>query len=819
MTVVKPLSAEALYKRCDPAEFDFATTAELPDLTEVIGQSRALEAVRFGVNIRREGYNLYVMGPPGIGKHTLIRQFLEQKVTAAATPDDWCYVNNFEQPHKPYAVKLPPGRGKQFKEAMEKLFEELGIVLPATFEGDEYRTRIQAIEDELKERQEHGFGELAEEAAKQDVKLFRTPSGFAFAPMKNGEALGPDEFEKLPKDEQEKIEQLVAALQEKLQALIQQIPLWRKETREKIKEINREVSKSAVNHLIDEIKKDYADIPRIVTYLEAVEQDVIDNVRNFLRSEDGGEGGMPDGKAEALRRYQVNVLVDNSETEGAPIVYLDNPTYLNLVGRAEHIAQFGTLSTDFTLIKSGALHQASGGYLLVDAYKLLTHAFAWEGLKRALYASEIRIESLEKMLSLVSTVSLEPEPIPLDVKVVIVGDRMTYYLLHEYDPDFSELFKVAADFEGRIPRNPDSKRIYAQLIGTLAHKEQLRPFDRAAVARIIEHGSRLVEDTEHMTAHMRSVADVLREADYWAQEAGHEVVGAADIQQAIDHQIHRASRVRERLQEEIQRGTLLIDTDGAKIGQINGLSVLSMGDFAFGQPSRITATVHIGEGNVVDIEREVELGGAIHSKGVLILSSFLAARYATQHPLSLSASLVFEQSYGGIDGDSASLAELCTLLSAIAELPIAQHFAMTGSVNQHGQVQPIGGVNEKIEGFFDVCRQRGLSGKHGVLIPASNVKHLMLRQDVVEAATAGKFHIYPVENVDQALTLLLGVDAGERDAEGNWPADSVNGRVQERLSEMAHIRSSFGDHGKDKGDGDGHLLSSDDSEEPPRHVD
>lgn len=818
MTEVTPLPAEALYRRCDPDEFDFNTTAELPDLTEVIGQSRALQAVRFGVNIRREGYNLYVMGPPGIGKHTLIRQFLEQKAVAP-TPDDWCYVNNFQQAHKPRVMRLPAGRGKRLKVDMEKLVEELGIILPATFEGDEYRTRIQAVEDELKERQEHGFGELAEEAAGKDVKLFRTPSGFAFAPMKDGEVLGPDEFEKLSKDEQKRIEHLVAALQEKLQTLIQQIPQWRKETREKIKEINREVSKSAVSHQIDELKKDYADLPQVVAYLEAVEQDVIDNVRNFLHSEESGESGMPDGKAETLRRYRINALVDNSETRGAPVVYLDNPTYLNLVGRAEHIAQFGTLSTDFTLIKPGALHEANGGYLLVDAYKLLTHAFAWEGLKRALYASEIRIDSLEKMLSLVSTVSLEPEPIPLDVKVVIVGDRMTYYLLHEYDPDFAELFKVAADFEGRIPRDPDSKRIYAQLIGTLARKEGLRPVERAAVARIVEHGSRLVEDSEHLTAHMRSIADVLREADYWAQEAGHEVVGADDIQQAIDHQIHRASRVRERLQEEIERGTILIDTDGAKVGQINGLSVLAMGDFAFGQPSRITATVHIGEGNVVDIEREVELGGAIHSKGVLILSSFLAARYATHHPLSLSASLVFEQSYGGIDGDSASLAELCALLSAVAELPIAQHFAMTGSVNQHGQVQAIGGVNEKIEGFFDICRRRGLSGRQGVLIPASNVKHLMLRADVVAAAAAGKFHIYPVETVDQALTLLLGIDAGERDAEGQWPADSVNGLVQERLSEMAHIRSSFGDHGKDKGDGDGHLLSSDDSDEPPRHVD
>ncbi|WP_127477619.1 Lon protease family protein [Sulfurivermis fontis] len=817
MTKPEPLAPDALYKRCDPGLFSFETTAELPDVSGIIGQNRAIGAVRFGVNIQREGYNLYVMGPPGIGKHTLVRQFLEQKAAGRTTPDDWCYVNNFEQGHKPHALRLPPGRGTALKRDMEKLVEELGVVLPATFEGEEYRSRIQALEEELKERQEHGFSNLAEEAGNHNIKLFRTPSGFAFAPLKDDEVLGPDEFEKLPKEEQTRIEQVVAALQEKLQALIRQIPQWRKETREKVKDLNRETTRTAVSHLIDEVKERYADLPRVVEYLATVEQDVIDNVRNFVHGDEGSEG-MPDGKGESLHRYQVNVLVDNKDTEGAPIVYLDNPTYLNLVGRAEHIAQFGTLITDFTLIKPGALHQACGGYLLVDAYKLLTHPFAWEGLKRALYSGEIRIESLEKMLSLVSTVSLEPEAIPLDVKVVIVGDRMTYYLLHEYDPDFAELFKVAADFEGRIPRNDDNKRIYAQLIATLARKEKLRPFDRHAVARVIEHGSRLVEDTEHLTAHMRSIADVLREADYWAGEAGHAVVGSADIQQAIEHQVHRSSRVREHLLEEIRRGTIMIDTDGSRVGQINGLSVLSMGDFAFGQPSRITATVHIGEGSVVDIEREVELGGAIHSKGVLILSSFLAARYATHHPLALSASLVFEQNYGMVDGDSASLAELCALLSAIAGLPILQSFAVTGSVNQHGQVQPIGGVNEKIEGFFDVCRLKGLNGRQGVLIPASNVKHLMLRQDVVQAVSEGQFHVYAVETVDQALSLLLDTEAGVQDADGNWPEDSVNGRVQARLSEMAHIRASFGDHARDKGDGSPAPDTSD-ADAPPRHVD
>lgn len=801
MSVVAPLSASGLFQRCDPDQFEFDTTAELDGLSGIIGQDRALEAVRFGVGIRREGYNLYVMGPPGVGKHTLIRQFLGDKARQQPAPSDWVYVNNFDQTHRPQALRLPSGKGHQLAKDMEHFVEELTGSIPAAFESDEYRTHVQNVEDELKEQQEHAFGELSEEAAQHQIKLFRTPSGFAFAPMREGEVVGPEEFAKWSHEEQEKTEEIVSNLQERLQRIIQQIPLWRRDTRERLKKLNHEVALSVVGHLIDELKQRYADLPQVTAWFDELQQDVVDNVKDFLKSEEGETtigGQQQESDPRALHRYKVNVMVDNGRTQGAPVVYLDNPTYLNLVGRAEHVAQFGALLTDFTLLKPGALHEASGGYLIVDAHKLLTHAYAWEGLKRALYANEIRIESLEKMLSLVSTVSLEPEPIPLDVKVIVVGDRMLYYLLHAYDPDFAELFKVEADFESEIVRNADNNHLYARYIATEAKKDGLRPFDRGAVARVIEHGARLVEDSERLSAHMRSIADVLREADYWAGEAGRDIVTAGDVQAAVDHQLFRASRVRERIQDEIQRNTIYIDTDGARVGQINGLSVLSMGNHSFGQPSRITATVHIGEGHVVDIEREVELGGPIHSKGVLILSSFIAARYAQDHPLSLSASLVFEQSYGGVDGDSASLAELCTLLSALAGIPIRQSLAMTGSVNQHGQVQPIGGVNEKIEGFFEVCRNRGLTGDQGVLIPASNVKHLMLRADVVTAAEQGRFHIYPVETVDQAIELLTGVPAGQPDAQWQYPEGSVNRQVQERLTEMSLVRQTFADQAKER---------------------
>jgi lon-related putative ATP-dependent protease len=483
--------------------------------------------------------------------------------------------------------------------------------------------------------------------------------------------------------------------------------------------------------------------------------------------------------------------VDHSQTQGAPIIYEDQPTYQNLVGRVEHISQMGALLTDFTLIKPGALHRANGGYLVLDARQLLLQPYAWEGLKRALQARQIRIESLGQIYSWISTVSLEPEPVPLQVKVILLGERLLYYLLCRYDPDFMELFKVAADFEDNMVRNDDNDLAYAHLIAGLAEKEKLRPFDTTAIARIIEHSARLAEDSARLTTHMQSISDLLREADYWADEEGHEMVTAVDIQQALDAQIYRASRIRERVQENILRQTIFIDTEGAVMGQVNGLSVLSLGNYAFGQPSRITARARLGKGEVIDIERQVEMGGPIHSKGVLILTGFLGARYAAERPLSLSATLVFEQSYGGVEGDSASSAELYALLSALAELPINQSLAVTGSVNQRGQVQAIGGVNEKIEGFFDLCQARGLTGKQGVLIPAANVKHLMLRQDVVTAVAHNQFHIYPVTTIDQGIELLTGTIAGEVDETGNYPPDSVNGRVVARLTTLAEKAKAF----------------------------
>lgn len=789
------LKPDALYTPCDVKQFTFASTSELPDLEQVIGQDRAVEAIQFGINIRQEGYNLYALGPSRSGKQSVVTSYIDKQALKEAVPYDWCYVNNFHEPHKPNALSLPAGTGNRFQKDMVQLVEELRSAVSAALESDEYRVRLQEIEDELKERQEQAFKSLHKEASAHSITMLRTPTGFVFAPSKDDEVIKSKEFQKLSERERNKIEEIIANLQDRLETLIQQAPKWRRETQQQIKKLNRDVIMAAVGQLIDELRGQYVDLPEVLAYLDEVQQDVIDNADQFRQPEEGEMvlsgflmPGAEQGK-NVLKRCRVNVLVDRSQSAGSPVVYLDNPTYTNLVGRVEHEAQLGTLVTDFTMIKAGALHEANGGYLILDALKILQQPYAWEGIKRALRSRKIRIESLGQMLSLISTVSLEPEAIPLDIKVVLLGERLLYYLLCEYDPEFNELFKVAADFDDMIVRSDENDQRYASFIATLARRDNLHPLDAGAVARVIEYSSRMIEDAERLTSRFGKVADFLREADYWAGQAGHDVVQADDVQQAIDAHNRRLSRIRERLQEETLRGTLVIDTAGEQVGQINGLSVMQFGDYAFGHPSRITARVRVGKGDVVDIEREIEMGGPIHSKGVLILSGFLSGRYCPDQSLSLAASLGFEQTYGGVEGDSASSAELYTLLSALAEKPIKQSLAVTGSVNQLGQIQAIGGVNEKIEGFFDICQARGLDGQQGVLIPAANVKHLMLQKDIVDAVADNKFHVYAIETVDDGIEILTGIPAGERDAEGNFPEGSINQLVEAKLLFMAEQAS------------------------------
>ena len=803
-----PLAPHQLSRRCDPATLDFETTAELPDYADGLGQERAAEAVRFAFAVDHPGYNLFVLGEPGSGRHALIERLLGEHARSetVAAPSDWCYINNFAEASKPRVLRLPAGRGRRLRDDMQQFVAELGQAISAGFESDEHRSRIEAIQEQLKQREESSLRELGNTAMKQGVALLRTPQGFTFAPLKGEEPMEPADFDKLPEEERKRLNAAVEELGEQLGKLLHQFPRWRREAQTRVKQTSRDSMSLAVGHLIEELKERYTDLPNVLAFLDEVLHDIVETGEE-LRDSQKTEGELVSvfvsGEL-SLQRYHVNLLVDNAPGDEAeknagktthrpaPLVNEDHPSFPNLVGRVDSISHLGTVVTNFTLIKPGALHLANGGTLLLDLLKLLAQPYAWEGLKRALRTREIRIESLGQVYGWGASVPLEPEPIPLDVKVVLFGERYYYYLLSELDPEFAELFKVAADFEDELERSDANVRHYAQTIVILTRRDKLRPFSRGAVARLIEQGSRIAGDAERITLLTRRIADLMREAEHHAKRENHASVKAEDVEAAVAAQRRRAERIPGRIREEMLRGTLLIASAGTHIGQVNGLAVAELGGFSFGHPVRISATARLGEGEVVDIERETELGGAIHSKGMMILSSFLAARYSRETPLSLSASIVFEQSYGPVEGDSASLAELCALLSAISTVPIRQSLAVTGSINQYGRVQAIGGVNEKIEGFFDICQARGLTGEQGVIIPESNVKHLMLKREVVEAAEQGKFRIYAVADVDQAIALLTGVPAGEPDANGLVPADTINYLVATQLAQLSQLRHEYG---------------------------
>ncbi|MDP2496892.1 MAG: ATP-binding protein [Candidatus Palauibacterales bacterium] len=802
---LQPLSADEAVRRCDPEQFDFSTTDDLDDLTEVIDQARAEEALQFGIATEREGFNIYALGPQETDKENLVRHYLEDRASEEDPPEDLCYVNNFDDPDEPRLLRVPAGVGKSLADDVDDFLRELRPALTSAFESEEYQTRRAAVQEEAGAEQQEKFQELQERANERGLALLRTPAGFVFAPIRDDEIIPPDEIQELSEEEQERLEEAMEELQEELKGILRSLPREQRKTRDRVQELNEEIARYTVRELLKDLRTEYGEYEAILDQLSAVEDDIVENVESVIgqgEGNQGGGGGAGGGRSlqgpvrrvvehPALRRYRVNVLVDHGDSDHAPVVYEDNPTYQNLVGRIEYLAQMGALITDFNMIKSGALHEANGGYLMLDARQVLLQPYAWEALKRAVKSGEIRIDSLQEMLGMVSTVSLDPEPVEHDARIVLLGDRLLYYLLSEFDPEFGDLFKVSADFDDQVDRTEENERLYAGLIGSLIQKEELRPFDPTGVARVVERSARMVGDAEKLSVRSRGVLDLIREADHWAGKEDADAVTAEHVQTAIDKRIYRSDRLRERTQEEILRDTIYIDTEGEQVGQVNGLSVLQLGDFAFGRPTRITARTRLGKGEVVDIEREAELGGPIHSKGVMILSGFLGGRYATERPLSLEASLVFEQSYGGIEGDSASSTELYALLSSIAEVPVRQSVAVTGSVNQHGRIQPIGGVNEKIEGYFDVCEERGLNGEQGVLIPASNTKHLMLRRDVVEAIDRGEFHVWPVETVDQGMELLTGQTMGQRDEEGRYPEGTINYLVEERLAELADRRMEF----------------------------
>ena len=787
--MVRALDAAALRPETAPEVFDFETTAELEPLREGLGQERATRALRFALAMEATGYNPFVLTAPGSDCESMVGAVLRDATAGRSTPSDWCYLNDFEDTMRPRALRLVAGRGRRLRSDADQFVEDLRSVIPAVFEDEEFRSRMKEVAAGFEQRQKQELEEVGEEAERRGLKLLQTPDGFAFAPVREGKVLDKEDFDALPEDEREHLSGAIEEMTHALVERMQELPARQQALIRAQKAVVHEFVEAAVAQLVRGLRRRWQTEPEVIAWLDAVQADAISHAQTILALEQQADspqkaftGPAPDS---FYTRYRVNLLVDHADDGGAPIVFERNPTLEHLVGRLEHRVEFGNLVADFTLIRPGALHRANGGCLVVEAERLLLRPFAWDALKRALFDGEVRIETATDQLSLGRTLSLDPRAVPLRLKVVLVGQRMTYYLLSAYDPDFPRLFKVPADFADRVDRNDDATRAYARLLAGIAMDEGLRPLRREAVARVLDHGARLIGDAEKLAVHTQRIADLVREADHLAASAGRDVVGRREVEAAIEEHEKRLDRIRADVHERITHGTVLVDTEGAVVGQVNGLAVLQIGEFAFGQPSRITATARLGRGELVDIEREARLGGAIHSKAVLILAAWLGQRFARERPLSLHGALVFEQSYGGVEGDSATVAETCALLSAVAGVPLRQDVAVTGSMNQHGRVQAIGGANEKVEGFYDICATRRLTGTQGVLLPADNVRNLMLRADVVEAVTAGRFHVWAMEGIDDALALLSGLEAGSADEAGQFPPESFNGRVNAQLARFS----------------------------------
>lgn len=793
MAITK-LTSDQLYRKCDPSKFDFNSTADLEERLSALGQDRAIHAVELGIHIKSRGYNLFCLGPEGTGKTSLVKRILEKEAKNRKTPDDWAYVYNFDEPYKPIAISFPAGQAAEFAKDVDELLEELSDSLPEIIESEEYKAALGIIRQKYKTKKEEYINVLQKKAKGKRVSLLHMQMGLVVAPMKDGEVLSPDAFEQLPEEEKKMIMDDLNAMQEEIENATQDLPRWEEKQKREITVLREKFVRSAVKDPIDALRKKYKSL-QPSRFLKQIQDNILNNIDDFVPTDSdkqavaaGAEedplqlllSKMKQPEEDKFAKFKVNVIVKNVPDSGAPIITVDYPTQGNLVGKVERIQQYGALLTDFTLIKAGALHQANGGFLLLDARKVLEQPYAWDSLKRAIASKRVKIEAPSEETSF-TTISLDPEPIPLDIKVVLTGDFEIYELLSERDPDFRDFFKVEADFGMIMDRNAENEIEYAKLIGSLSKKKQLRSLNRQAVARVIEYASRLADDAGKLTAHISSIGDLLREADYWARVSNSKQIGKNHIDQAIEAQIYRSDRIKKAMLEEIDKGTILMDVKGERVGQINGLVVYDFSRYSFGKPARITTQVRIGKGDFMDIEREISMSGPIHTKGVLILKSLISNRFAKHSPLSLSASIVFEQSYGGVDGDSASSTEYYCLLSAISNIPIKQNIAVTGSINQFGEIQPIGGVNEKIEGFFDVCAHDGLTGKQGVIIPRTNVDNLMLRADIVQAVEEGIFTIYAIDTVDDGIEILTGVKAGKADNNGNYPKGTVNYLVEESL--------------------------------------
>jgi lon-related putative ATP-dependent protease len=774
---------------CDPEVFTFTTTNDLPDFKETIGQERALHSLDFGLSLDSSGFNIFILGEHGTGKMTTVRSFLSQKAMNEPVPQDWCYVYNFQDPDAALAIALPPGEAAVFQKDMENVIKILKVEIPKVFESKEYEKQRNTIIEDAQRKQKEIFTGLEEEAQEKGFLVRKTVSGLVIVPVKKtGEPLTEEEYELLDEKTRIKVDEIGRRLQEKLNDVIRVVRENEKLVKEMIGKLEKEATLSAVGHLVDELKGKYEAYDKITIYLNEAKEDILEHLEDFKVQEEQPQQ-LPFMKLQktepTFTRYTVNVVVNNKDCKGAPCIFESNPTYYNLFGRVEHKIQYGLALTDFSMIKAGSLHKANGGYLVVNALDLLRNIFAYDALKRAIRNREVKIEDVWEQYRLISTTMLKPEAIPLDIKIILIGNPYLYYLLYNLDEEYRELFKVKADFDSRMIRNQDNIDKYAYFIATLCREEHLLPLDRSGAAKVIEFSSRLAEHRHKLSARFSDIADVLREASYWASKAGGVVVGGEHVQKAIDEKVFRRNRIEERLREMILEGTIIVETAGEKTGQINGLAVLDLGDYRFGKPSRITAKTYAGKAGVVNIERETKMSGKIHEKAILIISNYLGSRYAMQKPISLTASITFEQLYDMVEGDSASCAELYALLSSIARVPLKQNIAVTGSMDQNGDVQPVGGINEKIEGFFDLCRVTGLDGSHGVIVPARNVKNLMLKTDVVNAVKDGKFFIYPIRKADEGLEILTGMKVGEAADDGTYPEGTINYLVVKRLTEIA----------------------------------
>jgi lon-related putative ATP-dependent protease len=787
--MINKLPVEKLRKECDPNFMQCESTHDLAPLSEIIGQERAVRALKFGLGIKDHGFNMYVAGYPGTGRKTAVKNFVEAQAKAQPVPPDCCYVNNFANPYEPKAIQLPAGKGKEFRDDIKNFIENVvRNALPKAFESEDYVARRESTIQGLENQRKQLIDELNQKAQREGFVIQTTPIGLLLIPVLDGKPLSEEEMLALPQKMKDKIQEKREKLEAEFRNTMRQLIDMERKIHEALKKLNKEVALYTIGNQVESLVEKYKDTPEVTTYLKDVQNDILDNLQQFVKRGEPQQQlpfPMPWMKEDLYKKYEVNVVIDNSDTKGAPVIVETNPTYHNLLGRTEKEAQFGALTTDFSMIRAGAIHKANGGYLIVPVEELLRNPFSYDGLKRDLRDRNIAIEEPEERYGFLSVKTLKPQPIPLTAKVILIGDPYIYQLLFQLDTDFRELFKIKAEFDTVMDRTDDKVMQYAAWVCALCEKENLKHLDGTGVAKLVEYSSRIADDQYKLSTQFSHIADIIREANYYASQENAEFINGNHVKKAIEEKVYRSKLIQEKIQEMITRGFFLIDTVEQMVGQVNGLSVMGLGDFAFGNPSRVTASIGLGREGVIDIEREAKMGGPIHTKGVLILSGYINDKYTRDKLLSLSARLVFEQNYEGVEGDSASSTELYSILSALSGLPIKQNIAVTGSVNQKGEVQAIGGVNEKVEGFFEVCKLKGFTGQQGVMIPESNVQNLMLKEEVVEAVKADKFSIYSVKTIDEGIEVLTGAKAGQRGADGTFEEGTVNYLVDKQLREMA----------------------------------